>query len=472
MKILLVRPGPPEETIGLKSLMVVEPLELEVLAASVSADNEVRIADLLLEKRSLAAIVRTFQPDVVGVTGYIVNVYSMMDCCRTAKEIKPSVVTVAGGVHVELNPGDLDSEFVDYRVVFNATRNFPALLAFIKGKGALPDGVLTRGIKEYNRHGVVPDFYYPLPRRELTAAFRKKYYYVFHNKVTLVKTSFGCPYSCNFCYCRELTGGKYAVRQLEEVVDEIAGIKGREIYVADDNFLVSKERVLQFIRLVKERGIRKRYLIYGRSDFIAAHPDVMQAFKEIGLRTVIVGIESFNDSELSVLNKQVNAAVNEEAVRVLNRYRIDCYAAVVTLDTYTDADFRFLGDKLNSLGIKYVNIQPVTPLKGTEYGAVTRDLLIAPDDFARWDLAHVVIKPVNMSVADYYRNIIRLYRRILYKPRNILSNFKYSPLFVWKIIRGSFRVWSQYRQKVKEAERLYGRKAGNHLQDSLHADRA
>ena len=48
MKILLVRPDP-MKIIGLQSIMVCEPLELEYLAAVVQDKHQVQIVDMILE---------------------------------------------------------------------------------------------------------------------------------------------------------------------------------------------------------------------------------------------------------------------------------------------------------------------------------------------------------------------------------------------------------------------------------------
>jgi len=79
------------------------------------------------------------------------------------------------------------------------------------------------------------------------------------------------------------------------VIDELEGIREKEIYIVDDDFLLSRSRVSEFIRLLHERNIRKKYLLYGRADFIASNPDLIRDFKNAGLRTVIVGLESFID---------------------------------------------------------------------------------------------------------------------------------------------------------------------------------
>ena len=49
MKILLVRPAVPRHTIGLKHIMICEPLELEYVAAGLRG-HEVQVLDLIVEQ--------------------------------------------------------------------------------------------------------------------------------------------------------------------------------------------------------------------------------------------------------------------------------------------------------------------------------------------------------------------------------------------------------------------------------------
>ncbi len=75
MKILLIRPRPPKETIGLQHVMICEPLELEYLAGNIDPSlAEVRILDMILERGSIDRFVREYQPDIVGLTGYITHI--------------------------------------------------------------------------------------------------------------------------------------------------------------------------------------------------------------------------------------------------------------------------------------------------------------------------------------------------------------------------------------------------------------
>ena len=450
MKVLFVRPRPSPETIGLQHLMVVEPLELEILAALIRKKNDVKIVDMILEKEDLGYFINEYNPDVLCLTGYITHIPVIISYCKTAKQINKKIITIAGGVHIEKFPEDADDEAVDYRVVRNAAITFPELINHFKGFSEFPSGVLrTHEIMEESKLPAY-DFYVAPPDRSLTNKYRNKYFYIFHNKVALIKTSFGCPYKCKFCYCRKITGDKYFARPLDEVMDELSSIKEKEIYIIDDDFLISKNRLREFIRSLKERRINKKYLIYGRADFIAENPDIIKEFREVGLRTIIVGLESFDDVELNEFNKQTSSNTNKKAMEVLNKYKVDCYAAVIISPSWSHEDFKKAGDIMTDLGIKFVNLQPLTPLKGTGINVREEDLVISRTDYVKWDLAHVAIRPEKMSLEDFYKNILNLYIRIIQNPKNFFKNLKYPLNMQLKMASGLSRVKKQYQKRIME----------------------
>jgi radical SAM superfamily enzyme YgiQ (UPF0313 family) len=434
--------------------MLVEPLELEVLAAVCRPRADPVVVDLTLERDSLEDFLDRERPDVVGLTGYITNVHQMIAGCRAAKARNPRAVTVVGGVHCEVCPDHLDDPAVDFRVVRNPVTAFRALLDHVRGEGPVPPGVLRPG--ERMAPAALPphDFAWVRPDRTTTARYRDQYFYIFQDKVALLKTAFGCPFRCNFCFCREITGRQYHERPLEDALDELASIEQREIYVVDDDFLVSEQRVAAFVEGVRRRRIDKRYLVYGRADFIAKHPRSIESFRDAGLRTVIVGFESFLPDELERYGKGGDVETNRAAMGVLHRLGVDCYATLILHPSWGNAEFAATGKALRDLGIRSVNLQPLTPLPGTGLHYPDEALVLRRDDYPRWDLAHVTVRPERMSVSEYYRQIIRLYLATLYQPRHLLGYLKYPLRMQWKMAVGSRRVYQQYLGKLAEARRL------------------
>jgi len=454
MKIVLIRPSPSPETIGLQHVMICEPLELEYLCSAIAdLGHETVIMDMILESDPVEVILRAQKPDVVGITGYISHVGVVRDICRAAKRLSPGCRTVVGGVHAEVVPLDFVDPAVDFIVAANPLTTFRQLVEALGAGGstdAIP-GLWREGAPQCARETT---FTHPWPDRSKVARYRSRYYYLFHNPCALMKTSFGCPHDCSFCFCREVTGGTYFKRDLDDVIAELASLPEEDVYLVDDDFLVSRERVLAFCRGVQAAGLHKRFLIYGRADFIAANEDVIAEFRQAGLRAVIVGLESCRADELKQMNKRTDVATNEAAVRVLARHGVDCYATLILGLDWGTADFDRLGDWLRGLGLVFVNLQPFTPLPGTGLYEQYHDRLVVPrEEYDQWDLAHLVVAPTRLSTTEYYRQILKLYRRITLRPAVLWQLARKHG--VWanlRLLSGARRVARQYERRAKAGE--------------------
>ena len=452
MKLLMVRPKPSPETIGLQHMMIVEPLELEILAALKRASDSVVIVDMILEKRPFESFISEHQPDILCVSGYITNVATMISYCETAKRISAKIFTIVGGVHCEVCPEDFEHEAIDFRVVRNAAVIFTDLLNHIEFNSELPRGTMVKGDRPENMKLPAFDFRVPFPDRSTVSKYRDQYFYIFHDKVALIKTSFGCPYTCSFCFCRIVTDGRYHQRTMNEVIQELEQISEKEVYIVDDDFLADKKWLLEFVAEIKKRKIDKHYLVYGRADFIAKNPDVLHELAAIGLKTVIVGFESFTNTELDAYNKHTSVEMYAETMKVLRQENIDCFATIIIPPEWNKSDFRHMVKVVKSLGIHFVNLQPLTPLPKTGISYPESQLIIERTNYEKWDLAHISVQPVKLSVPDFYLEILKAYRSILYTPKVLWKYLvTYKPNMLFKMLVGGYRVTKQYRRKIKEA---------------------
>lgn len=496
MNILLIRPKPPKETIGLQSVMICEPLELEYLVANISPlGHKVEILDMILEKRPLEYYIKSCQPDIVGITGYISHVNIIKDYGKAIKGVCKDIKVVVGGVHAEVVPEDFLCEHIDYIIRANGIETFINIIEFLdevkardnlfktdmkknKGQDIRNEfmeasngkfGVEEESKKLNENQGgciygvtklpgtyggeVVPkvlEFKWKHPDRKSISKYRNKYYYMFHNPCALIKTSYGCPYKCSFCFCRNITDGKYFARELEDIIEELKDIEEEEIYIVDDDFLFNRERLLMFAQLLKSYGIKKRFLVYGRADFIAQNEDVIKELSEVGLRACIVGLESASEEELLKYNKKSQVEFNEKAVKILQKYDIECYATLILGIDWGKEDFNRLYQWVRMLKIRFVNLQPFTPLPGTELFEEYKDkLIVKREEHEKWDLAHLTVEPSKMSIRNYYYNIIKLYYKIIMSPSNIYYIVRRYGFFQsLKLSFGSSSISLQYFIKI------------------------
>ena len=473
MNVLLFRPRPDKETIGLQNVMICEPLELEYISANIEAlGHTCTIVDMIIEKKNVAYFVKLYNPDVVGITGYISHVNIMKRYAKEAKEVNENITTIIGGVHAEVNPEDFVSPYVDYIIRANGIRTFIDILNKLeKSEKKNQD---SENAENKTSEIVVNDdeieciyvpgkkppkkdttFNYLYPDRNKVDKYRSKYYYMFHRNCTLIKTSFGCPYNCKFCFCRQIMDDQYFARDLEDIVNELEQIPETEIYIVDDDFLVGRERILKFCDLLEQRGIEKKYLIYGRADYVASNEDVIKRFKEVGLRAVIVGLESCDSRQLDDYNKRTNVAINEKAVGILKKYDVECYGTFILGLDWTKEDFNALYKWIKKLGLVFVNLQPLTPLRGTDiYEKYKPRFIVREDEYEKWDLAHLVVRPDNISVRKYYWYTMVLYYKITANP---VSGWymvkKYGLHDTLKLSIGAVAVNNQYWKKLIEGEK-------------------
>lgn len=418
LRILLVRPPQPHQSIGLRHLMVCNPIELEYVAAT-CPDHEVRIFDGILD-RDLAGELSRFTPDVVGTSGYINAVSEVRRIVALARRVVPRAVVVVGGVHATVLPGDfaVDGAVPDAVVRGEGLVAFREIVERIaRGERDLESipGVATASALAAGRCGEIPVYRHPddlpFPARELTRRHWERYWYVYHRPVTMMKTSFGCPYRCTFCFCWRITNGSHGVRSPESIAEELARIQAPEVYLVDDDFLLSEPRLWAIHDELRRRGVRKGFFCYGRSDFIATHPEVIRALSRLGLKAVVVGVESIHQDELDAFGKRTAREVHADAFAVLREANVDVYASFILNPAWEDREFRALERYILANELYYVILQPLMPLPGTTLWEEWKDrVFIRRDHHALWDISHLAV-PSRLPMWRYYAWMLRLYSR-------------------------------------------------------------
>lgn len=450
MRVLLIRPKPHKETIGLQHVMICEPLELEYLVSNIPDEIQhrvqVEIIDLIMDKRKYPEILMAEKPDFIVFTGYITHVGVIKEMAKDAKELLPAIKVGVGGVHAEVVPEDFHSDSIDFIYRRNGIDGFNLTL-----KGLLERKSIEKINEKLTEIGPKKEiFNYKHPDRNAVSQYRSKYYYLFHSPCALIKTSFGCPYQCSFCFCREITAGKFFNRDMDDVIDELQTIKEDEIYIVDDDFLYDVLRLEKFMDGLIKKNISKKFLVYGRADFIAKNKETLIKLKKHGLQAVIVGIESVREKDLEAYHKKTTKAVNEECIKILKELEIELYATLIIPLDFTKRDFKELTKWLKNLNVRFVNLQPLTPLPGTEiFRDYLPDLIVKREDYQVWDMAHVVLKPEFMSIRSFYLEMIIAYYKVIMRPKNLWQLLKkYGIKANVKMLVGSSFVTLQYIQKI------------------------
>jgi len=422
MRILLVRPAVPRHTIGLKHIMICEPLELEYVAAGLKG-HEVQVMDLIIEN-GLRQRLEEFQPDLVGTSSYIAGVNEVIKVCRESKRWNPACVTVVGGVQAAQVAEDFADNSVDLIVKGDGTTTMPAVVhALEQGSDLLeiPGIAIPRGPRDLV-HGPIAPYMpkpdeLPLPDRSVVDHLKHRYYYLMHRPVATMKTAWGCWYKCNFCYTWRITGGVPFARSAESIVAELKEIEATEVYIVDDIFLINPRRLARLAEMIRAEGIRKNYLVYARADFISSHEDIIAEWAELGLKAVFVGLEAVTNDELHSMNKETSVDQNLEAIRVLQRNGVDTYGSLIPQPDYTVEDWKRLRRFIRDSGLYYLNISPLVPLPGTsEYEVYEKRLIVPREAHGLWDLSHAVVE-TRLSLRQHYWQLLITYATVIFNLR-------------------------------------------------------
>ena len=413
MKILLVQPAKPEKALGGEDFSIFEPLALEYLAAAVAGDHDVRILDMRLD-HDLDSHLRDFQPDVVGITSYTVHVNTVRKLFGQIKAFNPGVFTIVGGHHATIMPHDFYTPCIDIIVVGEGVFPFRDVIVVLEKKMELREipGVVRAENGTMVIHGGDQNSdldALPFPRRDPTAGFRKSYFSEWMRPLASIRTSKGCLFRRKFCALWKLTEGRYLTRKPVRIVEELGTIEEKCVFFADDESLLDTKRMEVLADLIQRAGVRKRYFLYGRTDTVAKHPELIEKWKKIGLERVFVGLEFMRDADLKLIRKGSSVQNNTMAVKVLKSLDIDIFPTFIVRPEFERGDFSDLRKYCLDLDLNFIGFSVLTPLPGTDLYNDVKDRLIT-SNYDYFDFFHTLL-PTRLPLKDFYRELTMLYKR-------------------------------------------------------------
>ncbi len=410
MKILLIKP-PLNPNLITTSLY--EPLGLEYLAASVKGYN-VRILDMRIDQ-NLNKELLNFRPNLIGITAYTCDFNITKQILKEIKQFDKSIRTVVGGHHATFLPNDFVLPYVDAIFLGYADSTFPQYVnAFgdpeqminIPSIGIIDKDKVFFTKKEISK----PDLdVLPLPDRSLTLKYQNNYHDPVRNQLTLLMTSRGCPFRCNFCACWKLMDGKYVTRTPESIILELKSLHKETdvVYFSDDNTFGNVGRMWKLSELIKKNSIKKKLQMYARADTIVKHQDLFEDLRSAGLQFITIGLESFQDKDLDYYNKKTSISTNNKAILILKKLDIHILAHFIIRPEYTMEDFDQLYKYVNENNLFRPAFPVLTPLPGTELYEETFNMFeITNFDF--FDFAHSIL-PTKLEPKEFYQQLANLY---------------------------------------------------------------
>ena len=280
---------------------------------SIFDQNAEAADDLVFLKR-----VAEFQPAVVGFSVITPNYPVARKQIQAIKRQHPQMRVIAGGIHATLFAEDLVADGADVVMLGEGEASIIELVARLGSGTELAD---LPGLVIRNRTGEVirtEGLALNMPLGRLPVADRALYNlprYTHHSMLA----SRGCPHHCAFCcnYTGALRSESVAVRCHEEVLAEMELLRdnfgAKEIFFADDLFLLRKRDILAFCEAAIARRLGVRWIAQMRADQVDSQ--VAEAMRAAGCQRIYFGVEAGSDRILRRAKKGMTAAQIARGVR-------------------------------------------------------------------------------------------------------------------------------------------------------------
>ncbi len=453
MRILLVRPPRIKQAITLSDFMFSEPLGLEMVYNVLKFQHEVEIFDMMIESKKLSEKAAEYRADVVGFTSLCIDVKKVLELCSQVKKSDSSIITVVGGTQTYLNPNAFCHADVDHIFEYTNSENLNKFYNLLSsGNIELVDGIRSKdlGYKSSNAKGRNE---YMLPDRKSTAKYRNQYSYFGYRPAAIMEFGIGCEKVCDFCLRWRIEGVREKLIDSELTKKDLSSIEEQTIMFIDNDFLSSKEKLEAFIKLVKDLKLNKNYIMYGSVKGILEFKDYLKELKQLGLKALLVGYETFSNDEMHKYHKKSSTSDNLEAAKILSNLGIDVWASFMAHPDWGKNDFKTFRKYIKSLMPQITSISPLTPFPNLSmYEKYRNRLLYEANDFEKWSFGQVMIMPSAISLRNYYWELLKTNLYVnLFINKNTEMIKKFGVINILRILAGSLKAVKKYITLMMES---------------------
>lgn len=282
------------------------------------------VIDYCYEKMEIEKLLQVIIEEnikIVTFTVYTINVDEAINFSKYLKKIIKDLIIIFGGPHATLNSSYCaNNRYVDYVVKGEGESSLLELIESILSDFKLAEPRNIKGVCYMRRKEVVENEVsqpikdldlLPIVKREIVGV--QKYFDTIN-----LSTSRGCPAKCIYCAGSVLSGKRYRIRNIENVILEISllknilGNKLRLLYFIDDTFTVFKNRVLYYLDLRKKFQLDYSWRCESRLDVM--DNELIDSISENGCVAIHFGVESGSQEVLNSIQKGI---ILEEGKKII-----------------------------------------------------------------------------------------------------------------------------------------------------------
>lgn len=319
MQIVLIRP-PGNDLFRWKS----PPLGITSIAGhlrstNIADDISLTLLDFLPRTMSNADVVAAIlqhKPTIVGISFLTAQAETAYGIAAALRDT-PDLLTVAGGIHPTVCPGEVASAGFDLVVSGEGEAAFEEIV-----RQALR-GDLRVGGEKIRRRSLSPAAEIPTPAWDLLDFSRG-----YNESIGLddalvipIMAARGCAFDCAFCASKSIWKGKIRWRAPEAVVAEITslihndGIRSFHFY--DDDFLINKRYTIKLLDALEAMPDRIQWTALSTVHSICQNHELLPQLRQLGCCGFDVGVETADSDVLKGVNKLQKPTDSARALALL-----------------------------------------------------------------------------------------------------------------------------------------------------------
>ncbi len=302
---------------------------MSLSAAVKKAGFQSELIDLRIENniKKFLKSVNKKKPDVIGFSMMSVDYDPVLMCLKALKPNFPEIKTIVGGIHPTVMLEEVESiKEIDYIMIGEGEISLVTLLKNIEKKQN--SDRIIQGIKP-----ILDDL--PFEDRSLFQAEELPIIEDLEKPFVTIITGRGCKYNCSFCQPaeRKVFGKKVRRRSVSNVIKELKELKKKynfkTVMIHDDCTTEDIIWLENFCKEYRKSKLPASIVCQSRSDIICRHKNIIELFKDIGLKTMLIGFESGSQRILNFLRKGVTVAQNIKAGEICHKLDIKILANIM-----------------------------------------------------------------------------------------------------------------------------------------------